>query len=173
MNDIQTSPLIPSATAIILHQNSQQTDFNVLLLKRNAKLVTHGGSWVFPGGKFDPQDYHQHKLDVLKTPYHTLDNSERLLIAKTAAIREASEEADVVLAPDALQLCSTWLTPETMKKRFDAFFFITESDTDDIKIDGSEIHDFLWITPEEAIARQYAGEITLPPPTFVTLSACL
>ena len=162
--------LIPSATAIILHTVSKQEQFKVLLLKRNNKLKTHGGSWVFPGGKFDHKDYEQQDLSNTNRTYHLLSESECTLTAKVAAIRETYEEANIQLNPDSLKLCSRWLTPETMTRRFDAFFFIAESRDDTVAIDGSEIHDYQWISPQDALAQQRRGEIILPPPTFVSLN---
>jgi len=39
-----------------------------------------------------------------------------------------------------------------------------------VTVDGGEIHDHLWVRPEEAMERQLQGEIELMPPTFVTLT---
>jgi hypothetical protein len=40
-----------------------------------------------------------------------------------------------------------------------------------VQVDGGEIHAHAWRTPREALAAQRAGEIELPPPTFVTLAS--
>lgn len=164
--------LIHSATVVILKHmcsgSAADEGMQVLLLKRNSKLKTHGGSWVFPGGKIENKDYSGVNGKASLT-FSDMDLSAQESIARQAAIRETHEEAGLVLAPETLGLCSRWLTPETMSKRFDAWFFITESSTADITIDGSEIHDYQWIYPKEALRKQTLGEITLPPPTYVTL----
>jgi len=164
------SMIIPSATVILLHKDLQNTNFRVLLLKRNSRLATHGGSWVFPGGKFDHSDYQVHGFDLKGTESQKLNNSEHLLVAKTAAAREVQEEANLKFNTNSLRLCSTWLTPESMPKRFNAYFFIAESDSEQVTIDGSEIHDYQWLSPQDALHNQKIGKITLPPPTFISLS---
>jgi len=167
---LSNNAVIPSATVILLHKNLQDAQFKVLLLKRNSRLATHGGSWVFPGGKFDHTDYQAHGIDLNEIENQNTNRSEHLLIAKTAAAREAKEEADLELNTNSLRLCSTWLTPESIQKRFNAYFFIAESESDEVTIDDSEIHDYQWFSPQDAIRRQQAGKIILPPPTFVSLS---
>ena len=39
-----------------------------------------------------------------------------------------------------------------------------------VAVDGDEIHDHSWLRPEKALAAQKAGEIELPPPTFVSIT---
>ncbi len=169
-------PLIPSATVVLCHQdNSSPPSFNVLLLKRNSKLHTHGGSWVFPGGKIDPADYQSADLSDNQPEdfnYFRFDESQQIAIAKHAAVREAQEEAGVELAANSLHLISRWITPDTLKKRFDTRFFITETTTPHIEIDGGEIHEAMWISPANALAQYKRGLMILPPPTFITLT-CL
>ncbi|MCP5207293.1 MAG: NUDIX hydrolase [Hahellaceae bacterium] len=168
--------LIPSATVVLCHQdNSSSPSFNVLLLKRNSKLHTHGGSWVFPGGKIDPADYQSADLSHNQPEdfnYFRFDESQQTTIAKHAAVREAQEEAGVELAAHSLHLISRWITPETLKKRFDTRFFITETTTPHIEIDGGEIHEAMWISPANALVQYKRGLMILPPPTFITLT-CL
>ncbi len=40
-----------------------------------------------------------------------------------------------------------------------------------MKVDGGEIQAHRWLRPRDALAAQRAGEIELPPPTFVTISS--
>ena len=160
------SKLIPSATVITLRQSRQNnTDFEVLLLQRNSKLKTHGGSWVFPGGKFDTLDYAGLSESLVLTREQTIT------VAHAAAIRETREEAGIVLTSSDLKLHSNWLTPEGMRRRYDAWFFMAESDTDGVQvvIDNGEICDYRWMKPEDALQAQVHGNLVLPPPTFVTL----
>ena len=39
-----------------------------------------------------------------------------------------------------------------------------------MEIDGAEIHEHAWLPPAEVLRRRGAGEVTLAPPTFVTLT---
>ena len=82
----------------------------VLLGRRSSKLAFHGGAWVFPGGRIDPDDYGDDPDD--------LDAA-----ARRAAVREAKEEAGVDVDPDALVHLSNWTTPEISPKRFATWFF--------------------------------------------------
>lgn len=151
---METSPAHPSATVIPLR--SSEGGVEVLLLRRNEALDFHGGDWVFPGGRIDP-----HELEA---------GRDMLEAARLAAVREAEEEAGLVVDAEALVPISRWITPEILPKRFDAYFFATEVARDvEVRIDGGEIHDHVWMTPEEALAARARLELGLPPPTFVTL----
>ena len=130
--------------------------FDVLLLRRNSKLAFHGGAWVFPGGRIDAGDWS--------------DGDEILEAARRAAAREAREEAGVEIDPASLVPFARWTTPERMPRRFLTWFFALVVDDLVVNVDGEEIHDHRWLCPAEALAAQGAGEIELPPPTFVTLT---
>lgn len=144
----------PAATVVLLRDAASSCE--VLLLRRNSQLAFHGGAWVFPGGRIDPGDFGPSSDDLVEA-------------ARRAAVREAAEEAGVLIAPDELHLISRWITPETLPKRFDTWFFVAPTSGDRVQVDGGEIHDHQWVTPGRALEAQGRGEIELPPPTFVTL----
>jgi 8-oxo-dGTP pyrophosphatase MutT (NUDIX family) len=129
----------------------------VLLVRRNARLSFHGGAWVFPGGRIDAGDYGGGRDDSMAA-------------ARNAAVREAREEAGLSLSPDGLVLVSRWITPVPLPKRFDTWFFAGLGGDAPVEIDGAEIHDHRWTLLDDALAAQRAGEIELPPPTFVTIT---
>jgi 8-oxo-dGTP pyrophosphatase MutT (NUDIX family) len=143
----------PAATVVLLRDRGAELE--VLLLRRNSQLAFHGGAWVFPGGRIDPID---------------AGPGGDAGAARRAAAREAREEAGIAVDPEALIQISHWTTPEGLPKRFATWFFAGQADTAPVQIDGGEIHAHAWRTPAEALAAQRAGEIELPPPTFVTLS---
>ena len=145
----------PAATVVLLREGAGGCD--VLLVRRSAQLAFHGGAWVFPGGRIDPADYETKAEDVVAA-------------ARRAAVREAREEAGLVVSPDNLVLVSRWITPTPLPKRFDTWFFAGLGDDAPIAVDGVEIHDHRWMNAADALAAQRAGEIELPPPTFVTLT---
>lgn len=154
-----------------------------LLLRRHKKSGFMSDAFVFPGGKVDPEDG---SLEV-------------------AAIREAFEEAGVLLArpaldpakraewrrrlnarettfaemlrqeglePDLMRLhaWSRWVTPSVEPKRFDALFFLAELPPgQEASLDDKETTEEAWATAEEAMARQAAGTMKLPPPQVRTL----
>lgn len=149
------APAHPAATVVLLREEAEELE--VLLLRRNSKLAFHGGAWVFPGGRIDPDDF-------------AAAGGELPEAARVAAAREAYEEARVVITPDALIPVSRWVTPEIRPKRFDTFFFAAAARTGEaVQVDGGEILDHRWTTPTQAMASRARGEIELPPPTFVTL----
>lgn len=53
-NKPEVAPL-PSATVILLRDAGDSLE--TLLLRRNSQLAFHGGAWVFPGGRIDPEDH--------------------------------------------------------------------------------------------------------------------
>lgn len=152
------APLIPAATVAVLRDHAEG-GIEALMVRRNAKLAFAGGMWVFPGGRVDDGDR------VGLEP----DDAEGA--ARRAAVREAGEEAGVVLDPDALVWFSHWTPPPISPKRFGTYFFATEAPSADVvvTIDGGEIHDHAWMRPQVAMARRDAHEIELSPPTWITL----
>lgn len=164
--------VIPAAGVILLSQDKANNNFKVLLLKRHPAIKVHGGHWVFPGGKFDAEDYRAVELQPyaidIKHPPELLQD-DYLLVAQQAALRELQEEAGVILDKQALVYHSRWLTPAALKKRFDTCFFIAEITETDVTVDGREIIEYQWRTVSEHLALHKEGKIAMPPATFVTL----
>ena len=149
-------PALPSASVIIMRDIAGLLE--VLLVKRNSKIVFHGGAWVFPGGKVDPED---HALEP--------DGCE-IDVARRAAVREVNEEAGLVMDPADLCEFSHWTTPENQPKRFAAWFFVgIVASNSEVVVDGSEIVDHRWVGVDEALVQRQSGEIILPPPAYVSL----
>jgi 8-oxo-dGTP pyrophosphatase MutT (NUDIX family) len=145
----------PSATVVIVRDGDAGVE--VLMVQRNVDLSFHGGAWVFPGGRIDPIDrINAGSDDVLEAARH-------------AAAREAAEEASVALPPEKLAPFARWVTPEALPKRFITWFFICEFQKSHVVVDGGEVVDHRWISPEAALASQARAEIDLPAPTYVTL----
>jgi 8-oxo-dGTP pyrophosphatase MutT (NUDIX family) len=145
----------PAATVVLLRDRGGGCE--VLLVRRSARLSFHGGAWVFPGGRLDAADYSASAGDTVTA-------------ARCAVVREAREEAGLMLRPEALVLVSRWITPAPLPKRFDTWFFAGLGGDAPVEVDGAEIHDHRWTAPGDALAAQRAGEIELPPPTFVTIT---
>jgi 8-oxo-dGTP pyrophosphatase MutT (NUDIX family) len=69
---------------------------------------------------------------------------------------------------------SHWITPEAMKYRFEARFFLADLPPGQAcRPDGRETIDGVWMTPAAALAANMAGEIPLSPPNLVTLQQML
>jgi len=133
---------IPSASVIVLRDGPLE----VLLLRRNDNSSFVPGAWVFPGGSIDGGES-----------------------AAEAAVRETLEEAGLRLDAGRLVATSRWITPVGIPKRFDTWFFLAQIERDaEVKIDGNEIVDAMWITPADALARR---DLKLVFPTIRNLEA--
>ena len=139
-------PAVPAATVIVVRDTSQGVE--VLLLKRS-EVGAFANYWVFPGGRIDDTDL-------------GADEIER---ARSAAVREAKEEVGLVINPELTHPYSHWTPPAIQPRRFATWFFVAHWGGDDVSIDGHEIVDHCWMTPERAIAEQ----MLMAPPTIVTL----
>jgi 8-oxo-dGTP pyrophosphatase MutT (NUDIX family) len=146
---------IPAATVVLARDADEGIE--VLMLRRSSRGA-FGGMWVFPGGRVENEDIDPNAED------------EELTAARRAAVREAKEEADVVLDGDALVTFSHWLPPPVAPKRFSTWFFLVPApEAIEVAVDNAEIRDHEWLRPADAITRRDAGEIELAPPTWVTL----
>jgi len=147
----------PASTVVLLRDSPQGPE--TLLLKRNKALMFAGGLWVFPGGALEEQDLVSAQGDTVAA-------------SRIAAAREAGEESGLRPDPEDMVLVSHWTTPEAEPKRFSTWIYAAPvTGADEVVIDGGEIHDHLWINIREALARHERGELSMLPPTLVTLSS--
>ena len=149
----------PASSVILLRRGGAHRDreLEVLLLKRSAEAAFMPGVWVFPGGAVDPED-------------GAGEDGHR-----ACALRELSEEAGIELSgPEELVLFSRWITPELVKTRFDAWFFLALAPPHaPPRPDGSETTDAGWHAPRAALDASTAGELPLVFPTIKQLEALL
>jgi len=147
----------PSGTVVAVRDGT--AGLELLLLERASRAGKQGPlPWVFPGGKVEDAD-------------RETGGSDSASAARHAAVREAEEEAGLVLAPGALLPISRWITPPITSRRFDTWFFLARVEpTAKIRVDGSEIGSHRWLAPTRALASHEASEIRLAPPTFVTVT---
>ncbi|RUL93848.1 NUDIX domain-containing protein [Verrucosispora sp. FIM060022] len=76
----------------------------------------------------------------------------------------------LTLRSDLLLPWSRWVTPEFEPRRFDTYFFVALLPEGQRTRDVSgEADHTLWIRPADACARAGAGELSMLPPTLVTL----
>jgi 8-oxo-dGTP pyrophosphatase MutT (NUDIX family) len=145
---------VPAATVVLIRDG--RAGLEVLLARRSSQLAFHGGAWVFPGGRIDPEDYGDAPDDEPAA-------------ARRAAAREAKEEAGVDVDAEKLLHVSSWTTPEISPKRFATWFFVGEVAGGEAVADGTETDQLHWFRPDDAFAARDAGEIELAPPQYVTL----
>jgi len=141
----------PAATVMLLRDGSDQLE--LLMVRRTPAARFMGGHWVFPGGALDPAD----------------GAGQPGLMA--AAIRELREEAGVTLPADAeLVAFSRWITPPELSIRFDTWSYLAVAPVGaSPEVDGSEIVDFRWLAPTQALTQFEAGELVLAFPTRTQL----
>ena len=149
---------VPAATVVLVRENQAVSELEVLLLKRNARLVFHGGHWVFPGGRLDPDDF-AGQPQTLEYP-----------AALRAAVRETREEAGIEISEQQLIHTAHWTTPPKLPRRFCTWFFLCPlAEPVEVNVDNDEILDHCWLSPAAAIAESDAENMVLPRPTLVTL----
>jgi 8-oxo-dGTP pyrophosphatase MutT (NUDIX family) len=141
----------PAATVLLLRGGNEQLE--LLMVRRTPAARFMAGAWVFPGGAVDPADG---------------DGQTGL---RAAALRELREESGVTLAPETeLVAFARWITPTELPTRFDTWFYLATAPADvDPEVDGSEIVDFRWLTPAQALASFECGELKLSFPTLKQL----
>jgi 8-oxo-dGTP pyrophosphatase MutT (NUDIX family) len=147
----------PVAAATVILLRATASGIETLMLRRDARLEFAAGMWVFPGGRVDHAD---------RTG---LAPDDELGAARRAAVREAREEAGLVVTPASMVPFSHWTPPAIAPKRFFTWFFVGEAPAGTVVIDRAEIQDHAWMRPADALRERDAGSIGLTPPTWVTL----
>jgi 8-oxo-dGTP pyrophosphatase MutT (NUDIX family) len=99
------------------------------------------------------------------------ESDRRALLERSISLAGLLGQRHLVLRADLLTPWSRWITPIVEERRFDARFFAAAlppgQRTRDV---GGEAAQVAWVRPAAAIAAGRAGEITLWPPTEVTLA---
>ncbi|MBW2401707.1 MAG: NUDIX domain-containing protein, partial [Deltaproteobacteria bacterium] len=116
---------IPAATVVLI-RDAPEAGIEVLMLRRNSKIA-FGGMWVFPGGRVDDADR------------SGLDSGDDIAVARRAAVREAVEEAGLVVDESVLVPHSHWTPPPVTPKRYLTWFFLAAAPEGAVAIDQGEI----------------------------------
>jgi len=140
----------PRQAATVILLRGEHDLLEVLLVRRTPKARFMGGVWVFPGGAVDAAE-------------GAGDQAHR-----AAAIRELREEAAIALEdPDALVKFARWITPAQVKIRFDTHFFLASLPSgQEPQVDGEEVVDLGWFTPQQALGAHGEGKLELVFPTI-------
>ncbi|MGF2948430.1 NUDIX hydrolase [Microbacterium alcoholitolerans] len=143
-----------AGTAVVLRDGREGLE---TLLLRRPSTGSFAGAWVFPGGRVDPAD--RAGADAESDA------------ARNAAVRETAEEVGIRV--HSLTSLSCWVPPAETPVKFRTWFFLAREQGDEIRVNVGEIEDATWITPERAFEKHASGELTLFPPTWVTLHGLL
>lgn len=149
-----SDPGIPVASTVVLLRDAAD-GVEVLLIERPDR-GSFAGAWVFPGGKLEDVD----RVEA--------DEAEED-VARRAGVRETFEEVGVALAEDALVTLSCWDPPPGLPLRIRTWFFAAPATNVELELAADEAAAAAWLQPAEALARHGRGELTLYPPTWVTL----
>jgi 8-oxo-dGTP pyrophosphatase MutT (NUDIX family) len=176
-------PPVPAATIIPVRPRAGGSAVEVLLLRRHRRASFMANSFVFPGGRVDADDPSPEAAAVreLFEEAGVLLTRPPLAAAAVAELRARHRAgapfaallaaAGVAAAVARLHLWARWVTPSFERKRFDARFYLAEVPADaEARCDAEETVAQVWVTPAEALARQEAGTLPLPPPQLVTLA---
>ena len=91
-------------------------------------------------------------------------------LAKEGSFVALLESLDARLRLDRVVPWARWLTPAVEPRRYDTRFFVAVAPPDqEAAHDQDETTEAAWWAPAEALAREAAGEIQLPPPTLRNL----
>lgn len=133
------------------------------MLQKN-QSINYGGSWVFPGGVIEQQDFVA-AAGVLEDD--SLQNT-----ARVTAARETAEEAGLTICPTSMIPFAHWVTPKIAPKRYAAWFLAADANDlgNDVVIDDGEIIAAQWFNPAMALDAHAQQSIKLNGPSFVTLT---
>ena len=154
-DDASDSGIPTAATVVMVRDGADGVE--VLLIERPDR-GSFAGAWVFPGGKIEDAD----RLGV--------DEPEEA-VARLAGVRETREETGLVLDSDVLVTLSCWDPPPGIALRIRTWFFAASAPGGSLLLAADEAIAAEWVRPGDVLARHGRGEVTLYPPTWVTLHA--
>ena len=146
-------PDVPVAATVMLLRDGLAGP-EVLMIERPDR-GSFAGAWVFPGGKLE---------DVDRT-----SGDEEQDAARRAGVRETWEEIGLSLDPADLLTVSVWDPPPGLPLRIRTWFFAARAVGGDLVLSPHEAVAAEWVRPEVLLERHGRGEVTLYPPTWVTL----
>lgn len=148
-----------AATVVLLRDSRHGPE--VLLLER-PRRGSFAGAWVFPGGALEP-------VDVEGTDLTPDDPADEDAAARRAAARETFEETALAVSPQSLVRVSRWHPPREAPKRFRTWFYAAAAPATELVLAPGEVVASRWVSPRTALDLHSRIELSLYPPTWVTL----
>ena len=149
--------VLPVASTVVLARDSADGP-EVLLIERPDR-GSFAGAWVFPGGKLDPEVFFFN--DAATT---------EIEVARRAGVREVWEETGLVTDETGYETLSCWIPPASVThSRIRTWFFVAVAPEGELTLSPGEAVAARWIRPVDAIALHTNNELSLFPPTWVTL----
>jgi len=114
----------------------------------------------------------------LVQPSEAMAGDRRALLDGSLSLGELLARRGLVLRADLLTPWARWITPEVSARRFDTWFFAAALpvgqtaalEGPDAEHHSGESDSGTWLRPAAALAAARSGDITLLPPTAVTLA---
>jgi 8-oxo-dGTP pyrophosphatase MutT (NUDIX family) len=180
--------MIPRPAATVMLLLPAPDGIGVYLIRRSSRSRFMPDAYVFPGGAVDASDgagadafavaalrelFEEAGILIARTKdgapaaldAETLDGL-RAAVANGSALRPLLEARGLELDVGALTYYSNWITPESEPIRFDAHFFVARSpEGQNAVADATEVHDGIWISAAEALARADRDELIVRLPT--------
>ena len=152
--DDRDDPGVPVAATVVLVRDAPDGP-RVLMIERPDR-GSFAGAWVFPGGKLEDAD-------------RCSPDEPEQDAARRAAVRETQEETGLRVTPESLVGVSRWDPPPGIALRIRTWFFAARAEEDALVLAEDEAVSAEWADPSDMLERHARGEVTLYPPTWVTL----
>lgn len=185
------------AAALILF--SDPADPKLFWVKRSPRLTFQGGWYAYPGGQLEAGDYAVRvdncpegdlaaaRVGAVREVFEetgllVVRGVEHLSAARLTALREELLADRIAfndllarenLAIDATMLTEAprWVTPPSVPKRFNTFFFTAwvpdcQDGAQQAHIIPGELESGEWLRPQEAIERWRKGDVLIAPPVL-------
>lgn len=109
-------------------------------------------------------------LTVTSAPPRGCDVGRREVLAGNRLLADFLREAEVRIATGRVRYFARWITPPGLPRRFDTRFFVAAVAAEQrCELLGSELAEFRWLRPRDALEAEKRGEFYLLPPTIDTL----
>ena len=165
----------PSATVLLIRG---RRPWELLLMRRPGGADFAPGAYVFPGGTVHADDMgwgDEIRMAAVREMFEEVGillarrggrfareadcEQVRTIVAGGKTFGEALRELRLEPALDRLVMFARWVTPELLRRRYDARFFLAQLPAGQVvRPQEGEVTDWTWITPERALA---SPEITL------------
>lgn len=187
MSSEKIVPALPASSILLVRDGAEGLE--VLMVERAKTMRFAPGAFVFPGGKVDAEDSDPVIWETLTNNDAPLDD----LAYRVGALRELYEEAAVLLTAgeqganvsgnivaalkalgeqldvDNLVPFAHWVTPETMPRRFDTYFYLARHNGQEAIHDGDEAVSLRWVRPSNLLEDWDKDQVPLMFPTRLNL----
>jgi 8-oxo-dGTP pyrophosphatase MutT (NUDIX family) len=162
-----TDPDVPVAATVVIVRDAANGP--ELLMTERPDRGSFAGAWVFPGGKLEPGDRAGLPSRAVHPDGQYADDHDEYAAAVRAGVRETREETGLSLDAASLVGLSLWDPPPGLALRIRTWFFLAGDPGGDMSLAPDEVVRAEWVRPRDMLARHGRGEVTLYPPTWVTL----